>query len=177
MAMILNNATQKDKRGPCDSGQAILECALSVLVMLSFMFGMIDFSRAIYEQQEVTSLAAQAANLSMRGTALGTAASSAVSASSNLNLGSNGKVIISAVYMAVGAHVPQVTAQGSAGGITATSKVGSTGGNASLPSGAVPPAQQTVYAAEVFYKYQAITPIGKLVAWTLPTQLYDVAYY
>ena len=56
-------------------------------------------------------------------------------------------------------------------------KVGTTGGNASLPSGAVPPAQQTVYAAEVFYKYQPITPIGKLVAWTLPTQLYDVAYY
>ena len=45
--MTLNNATQNDKRGSHDSGQAILECALSVMVMLSFMFGMIDFSRAI----------------------------------------------------------------------------------------------------------------------------------
>ena len=37
---------------------------------------------------------------------------------------------------------------------------------------------QTVYVTEVFYNFQAITPIGNFLSKTfLPSQLYDVAYF
>jgi Flp pilus assembly protein TadG len=177
MATTGSERTRHQKRGEADSGQALLECALSLLVMLSLVFAMIDFSRAIYQQQEITSLAAQAANLALRGTTLSTAATTAVGESNNLNLGSNGKVIISAAYNNPSPNAIQITDQQSAGSLSATSRVGSKGGNATLPSGAIPQPQQTVYVAEVFYSFQPITPIGKLVKWTLPTRLYDAAYF
>src|ERR1017187_5143469 len=98
MALPATDETRQNKRGDGDSGQAVLECAFSLIVMLSIVFAMVDFSRAIYQQQEMTSLAAQAANLALRGTALSSAASTAVTQSNNLNLSSYGKVIISAAY-------------------------------------------------------------------------------
>ncbi len=177
MALATEIENQQDLRGDGDSGQAILECALSLIVMLSLVFGMIDFSRAIYQQQEITSVAAQAANLALRGTTLATVASTAVGQSNNLNLGTNGKIIISAAYNNNNPNAVTVTDQASAGSMTATSKVGTKGGIAALPAGAVPPNAQTVYVAEVFYTFQPITPIGNLVKWTLPSRLYDVAYY
>jgi hypothetical protein len=31
--------------------------------------------------------------------------------------------------------------------------------------------------AEVFYRFQAATPVGNLMGWALPTMLYDVAFF
>ncbi len=177
MAFLKGNPTGNGQHGGRDSGQAIVECALTLIVMLTLLFAVIDFSRAIYQQQEVTTLAAQAANLALRGTTLSTAASTAVSQSSNLNLGTSGRVIISAAYNNNNPNAVTITDQQSAGGITATSKVGSKGGTAALPAGAVPQNYQTVYVAEVFYAYQPITPLGGLVRWAMPAKLYDAAYF
>jgi len=157
-----------------DSGQALLEYAISVLVMCILAFGVVDFTRAIYQQQVITNLTGQGANLASRGTALAASASAVVSAA-DLNISTYGKVIVSSVYNNSGSV--KVTAQVTQGSLTATSKIGSVGGVAALPTGAVPPASQTVYVTEVYYKYQPITPIGKLVQAALPVQLYDVAYY
>jgi hypothetical protein len=111
----------------------------------------------------------------LRGTTLSAAATAVINQSSTLNLGTKGRVIVTAAYN--NANAVQITAQASQGGITASSRIGSVGGNANLPAGAIPPTNQTVYAMEIFYSYQPITPIGKLIRSTLPVQLYDVAYY
>ena len=51
-------------------------------------------------------------------------------------------------------------------------------GPQSFPSAATPQLNQTVYVTEVFYSFQAITPIGNFLSKTLlPTQLYNVAYF
>src|SRR5580698_3047925 len=128
MAMQHSIESRLDGPRSNDSGQAVLECALSLVVMMTLVFAMVDFSRAIYQQQELTSLAGQAANLALRGTTLATAATTAVNQSSNLNLGTNGKVIISAAFNNNNPNGVQITDQQSAGGITATSKVGTKGG-------------------------------------------------
>ncbi len=150
---------------------------MSLIVMSTMLCAVVDFSRAIYQQQELTTVAAQAANLALRGATLSSAASTAVSQSSNLNLGTSGRVILSAAYNNNNPNAIQITDQQSAGGITATSKVGAKGGLAALPAGAIPPSSQTVYVAEVFCTYQPITPLGSLVKWVLPARLYDAAYF
>jgi Flp pilus assembly protein TadG len=177
MSAARPSKTVRGARRAGQSGQAIVEYAISAIVMATLAFGVVDFSRAIYQQQVITSLAAQGANLAMRGgpNALNATASTVISDSQNLKLGTYGRVIVTAAYN--NASAVQVTGQATQGGITASSKVGSVGGAASLPAGAVPPANQTMYVAEVFYAYQPITPVGKLLKAAMPVQLYDVAYY
>jgi hypothetical protein len=43
--------------------------------------------------------------------------------------------------------------------------------------GAIPQSNQTTFVTEVFYGYSPVTPIGRLVGLTLPSTLYDAAYF
>ena len=64
--------------------------------------------------------------------------------------------------------------------VSVTSKIGTGAGTlATVPptSPQIPPVNQQLFVTEVYYKYQAITPIGKLIGIVLPTQLYDVSYF
>jgi Flp pilus assembly protein TadG len=159
-----------------ESGQAMLEFAVSVLMLATFLFGVVDFSRAIYQQQEITSLAAQGANLALRGGDLGATATLLASQSSNLALSNNGKIIVSAVQNQN--NTMRITDQQSTGAALVSSKVGLKGGVANIPSSAIPPiTMQTVYVTEIYMTYRPITPVGKLMGGIIPTQLYDVAYY
>ena len=168
-------ATPRRDNASGQSGQAMLEYAVSAIVMATLVFGVVDFSRAIYQQQVITNLAAEGANLASRGTATGDSAA-AVIADSDLNLSSHGKVIVSAAQN-TGPNAVTVKAQSSQGSLSASSRVGTLNGTATLPAGAIPTNSQTVYVAEVFYSFQPITPIGKLIQTVLPVQLYDAAYY
>lgn len=163
-----------------ESGQALVEFAISVLVLLTLVFGMIDFSRAIYQQQVITNLTGQGADLAFRGvgtvdTSLSTAATAVINSSSTLNLSSHGRVIVTAAYNSN--PTTKITAQVSTGGISASSRVGTVGSVAALPAGAVPLTLKTVYVMEIYYAYQPITPVGRLLHTALPMQLYDAAYY
>ncbi len=174
MAATVSDDTVRCWKRTGESGQAVLEYAISALVMATIVFGMIDFGRAIYQQQVITTLTGEGANMASRGTAMSSAVS-AVIAASDLNLSTNGKVIATAAYN--NASAVKITSQVSQGSLSASSRIGSNLGTATLPSGAVPQSNQTVYAVEIFYAYQPITPIGKLIKTVMPVQLYDVAYY
>lgn len=177
MAAATGNLGTGSSNRANDSGQALVEFALSATLMLTLVFGLVDFSRAIYVAQVIANLSAEGSSMASRGTTLSDTAAAVVAASAPLNLAVNGQVIVSSVFN--NNNRIQLTAQVSQGGMGATSLIGSViGGTVVVPATVVPQLNQTVYVTEVFCKYQPITPIGNFLTGTvLPSRLYDVAYY
>jgi len=172
-----------------ESGQAILEVALSASILFLLLFGVIDVSRAFYYQQVMKTLTAEGSSLASRGdgTQLSLVATTVINdAGANLSLTNKGCVIVTAVTNTGATKNPlQISTggQASSGSCTGiTSKVGcapptSGCGNATLPSEAAAGLQvnQSLYITEIYYSYTPVTPFaGNKV---LPSQLYDAAYY
>ena len=157
-------------------GQALVEFAISATILFTLLFGLIDFSRAIYCEQLMTNLSGEGSSMASRGTSLANTATAVASASGPLQLATNGRIIVSSVFNNNGKI--QLSGQVSQGSLGATSLIGSViGGNASVPAAVVPQVNQTIYVTEIFCKYQTITPIGNFLTLVLPSRLYDVAYY
>jgi Flp pilus assembly protein TadG len=164
------------------SGQALIEFTFVATTLLLLVCGLIDFSRAISVRQVVTSLTREGSNLASRNTSLSNTIAAVVASASPLNMANNGRIIVSVVTNNNGAA--WVASQMAWGGLTtsAASKVGNPGGAAiktwipaTIP--ALPQPHQTIYVTEIYYSFQATTPIGRLLKVTLPTRIYDVAYF
>ncbi len=167
-----------------ESGQALLEVAITASVLFLLIYGVIDVSRAFYYQQVMKTLTGEGASMASRGTSTALAAQTVLNDSgTDLSLASNGCVIVTAVTdTGSGSHPLQVSGQSFSGACTGiASKVGcypppSACGNATLPSDAVAAlsASQSLYVTEIYYTFTPVTPVGGKI---LPTQLYDAAYY
>jgi hypothetical protein len=157
--------------------------------MLTLAFAIIDFGFLIWQWQVVTTLTREGSNLASRDTTLAGAAAAVISDGSVLNLNSNGKVIITSVQNAGTASASNfvITGQYSMGSLSASSKIGTYTGSgtppATLPAlqpgetAPVPQPGATAFITEIFCQYTPITPLGAFVKYTMPAQLYDVAYF
>jgi Flp pilus assembly protein TadG len=177
--------------GRHESGQALVEFSLVTLLLVSLTFGLIDFYRALYEKEVLANLSREAANEAARGSgttplqimsnAMIAVANSSESFALNFT-NRNGVLILTAVTNDFSGKTSKyiISQQMEEGSLTATSKIGTgVGGAATLPTEtpSILQSNRTVYVAEIFYSYKAITPIGKLIKATLTNQFYDVAYF
>lgn len=164
------------------SGQAALEFAVIVSLLLIVAFVIIDLSRALSDIEVMAGLSRQGGNLASRGDSAAQAAAALITGDAPLNLQQNGEVIITSVINDGTTKKAKLVIfdQASAGGLAAASKIGTGVGNtATLPAAAaaIPQPGQLVYVAEVYYTYAPITPIDKFMKLVLPTQLYQAAYF
>jgi hypothetical protein len=192
----MNHILQKTKRAVPriswrdESGQAIMEFAAVVVMLIVLIFGAIDFCRAIYMRQLLVNLSRETANLEARGSGsttqdiMSNAMAAAITEALPLTLGSsNGMVIVTAVTLSNTNNTPIISYQYSAGSLAgAASVIGGPAGNApkQMPntgSISILPAFRTVYVAEIYYKFVPITPVGNFIKAVLPTQFYDAAYF
>jgi Flp pilus assembly protein TadG len=168
------------KRLEDERGLALVELAICLPVLLVLVFGLIDFSQIIYDDEQITGLSRQGSDLASRGTSLTSTVSALVVQGAPLNIGTNGRIILTEVAYN-SSNIPQIVAQAeSPAGISVSSAVGSGVGNsANMPpsSSTVLAAGQTLYITEVFYSYSPITPVGGLLHKSLASTLYDVAYF
>jgi len=161
-----------------ESGQAFVEFSLVVMVMTIMLFGLIDFSRFIYERQVATNLSREGANLVLRNTSVTNAAAAVMSSAAPLKMGTNGRLIMSTVSNSNGTL--RVSSQLSTGGLNSvSSKIGNLSGTANMPATptVIPAAGKSMYVAEVYYSFTPITPVGKMLKLVLPSYIYDAAYF
>jgi len=185
-----------------ESGQAVLELAFVVVMMCILVFGVIDFGRAIYDQEVMKNLAGEGSSMASRGTPAVTAASTLVTyADSDINVASKGCIVITTISN-LGGTPPVITItgqvfQGSISGCGPTSSTNTnlsrigcyTGTNCVQTTTMIPtaaknaltnePVGSSIYATEIFYTYSTVSPVMGLLHTQnlLPTDLYSVAYY
>jgi hypothetical protein len=160
-----------------ERGQALLEMVFVTIFLLTLTFGAIDVGRAIWQKEVITGLTREGSNLASRSTPLALSQTDVISDGAVLNLASSGCVIITAVENQSGNFVIMEQTPICPG---YTSKIGTGIGNtAILPSETpvIPAPSTTLYVTEVFSPYSPITPLGAFVNYTLPSMLYDVAYF
>jgi Flp pilus assembly protein TadG len=158
-------------------GQSIVEFTLFGMVLVLLFCGLIDFSRIIRDRLILINLSREGSSLASRGTSMTNAVTDVINDAYPLNM-NNGRVIISSVFNSNGTYI--VTAQATGGGLSGVSSlIGSVGGRATLPATSVPLPQlnQYLYVTEVYWPFTTLTPIGRILRWTVPSVLYDVAYF
>ena len=195
MSASRRNRSINRKSGMGECGQVLLEFALTLPLLVVLVFGLIDFSRGIYIQQVLVSLTRDSSLMAARGTLPADVVTvlttnTNTTGTSPLDLMNRGRIIITPVinngtdaipvYQVAAAQYSAGTCQGCT---TMNSRVGANvvGSSATLPpqpadGNSFPQPGKTVYVTEIFYAYQALTPIGTLLARVMPSQLYDVAY-
>ena len=168
------------KRVEDERGAALVEIAICVPFLLILVFGLIDFSQIIFCNQMMSGISRQGSDLASRGTTLANTGSALGTQGASLNLGTQGRIILTAVADDVNGN-PQIVDQWqSPTGISVTSAVGSgigTRANMPLSANTVLNAGQTLYVTEVFYSYVPMTPIGNLLKTSLASKLYGAAYF
>jgi len=177
MAFVACKRPRKSANG--ERGQALLELVPVAMLMLVLTFGVIETSYAIWQCEVIAALSREGSNLASRNSTLPASALAVIKDGAVLNSANNGQmeVIVTAVQNQGGTF--KITGQATNGSLAASSRIGSgTGNNATLPTTATPiPLNGSVYVTEVFTKYSAITPLGAFVNVTMPSTLYDVAYF
>jgi len=179
-----------------NSGQALIEMAFVAPLLLVFVFGLVDFSRAMYDLEVITNLAGEGSSQASR-TAGGTlnqslaTAAAAVMTDADINMNGKGCAILTAVQSpASGSYkvLGQVSSAPCNGGASQVGSCNPNGQGFCTGSATVPASIQavldqstniTIYITEVTYNYSPVTPIGALLHknnW-LPSQLYRAAYY
>jgi Flp pilus assembly protein TadG len=171
------------KINQADGGQAMVELALVLVLLLVFVFGIVDFGRAVYYVEVITNLSGEGSSMASRGTSAADTIT-AMQTDADVNLGTLGCVIVTSVTSPA-RNVYNITAQtysavcnGGRG-----SKIGTCCGAAAVPSTVKTvldaKLNAPVYITEIYYTFQSVTPIGGLLKkpGILPTVLYSVAYY
>jgi Flp pilus assembly protein TadG len=195
------NASRLRRRLACENGQAVLEFALVVPLVLVLVLGVVEVSYALLDQHIVSKLSREGSNLISRDTSLADAATAMRMMSSrpvNFTDGSS-KVIFSVVknVATVGASNygrPVLYARYVYGSMSGSSTLNNSGGtfgsgpdfeavnsdnDTSLQITNLPATMSVggmMYITEIYTRHPLITPFDRF-GISVPQTLYSIAYF
>jgi Flp pilus assembly protein TadG len=166
------------KRRRRDAGAVMAELGILLPVFMIIMLASIDLGRLVYTNQIMTDLTREAAMLVSRGAQAEAAFAATFRADAPLDIEATGGIIISRVRRkAPDDASPWVFAQEAAGGLSATSRVGVTGGPASIPNVESIPPGVTVMAVEILHPFDPVFSLQGLGVDIYPEVVYEAAYF
>lgn len=161
-------------------GAVLTEFAMAFPILVVLMLGGFEIGRYVLLQQKLQSVAVETADLVAQSETISAADVDNILLAVDhvmipFSLGDKGVVIITSIG-ATGTNPPKVNWQRTGGGTaSATSHLGTPGNNATLPSGFVVRAGESVIVSEVFYNFQPLLAINLV---PLPSsQLYNESMY
>ena len=154
-----------------DRGQELAEAAIILPILLIMLFAVIEFGNAYSVVHTMAGLSREGANIAARGTSLDTTLQVVITNGSDIQLSSQGGSIVTRVQVQSG--TPMVTNQVASPGYAGVSRIGTVGNPAQNVGAWGLQNGQDVYAVEVFYRYNQLTPLGNIIGPAVPDTLYE----
>jgi len=141
-------------------GAAMLEFAAALPVLVTLLLGGVDMARLVTANQKLDRVAAGMGDLVAQSQSLTQADLTNLYAAvkfiaTPFDLSTDGVVIVSSISLVGGVQKINWQSRGS-GTLSVASKIGVTGGTATLPTGLSVSGTDTLIAAEVFYNFKGL---------------------
>ena len=181
-------AGKRCRIGGGPKGQALVECAIIIVILAVLVMGLADYGRLFVTRQMMVVASREGANLAARGTTLSNAVTAMVATAPAMLFTNGYGTIIASSESRNNSGTPTVSGQVRYGATNYASRVGNlnaTGNAVTLPSTQLPGTNQTLYITEVYYPFAMATPVGNLLnllrgrGTNAPTisLLYDVSFF
>ncbi len=158
-----------------DGGQSLAEFALVLPMIIVVLLAVIELGNAFTVQHAITTISREGANIAARGTTLDTVLQVVMTNGSDLALASRGGSIASQVTIQSGQ--PLITQQLATLGYSGQSQIGGLGQIATGLTGLGLTEGSDHYVVEVFFGYQAITPLANFLSGVIPSLMYQQAVF
>jgi Flp pilus assembly protein TadG len=158
-----------------DEGAELVELVVVLPFLLIMSFGILELGNALDKAHGMATLSREGANIAVRGTALDTVVSVTMSNGVSIGLDARGGTIASRILVEGG--VPTLKEQVATSGYVGLSRVGQVDSTVSQYSGAGLVDGQQLFAVEIFYDHQKVTPLSRVLAPIIPDTMYDVSVF
>jgi hypothetical protein len=148
-----------------DEGAELVELVIVLPFLLIMSFGILELGNALDKAHGMSTLSREGANIAVRGTALDTVAAVTMSNGVSIGLDVRGGTIVSRILMEGG--VPTLKEQ----------RVGQVDSTVSEYAGAGLVDGQQLFAVEIFYDHQKVTPLARILGPVIPDTMYDVSVF
>ncbi len=153
-------------------GQALVEFALLVPVLLLLLCGVIEIGRMLETNHIMSALTREGANLASRGASMEDALTILRTNQAASGLGNVGGAVVSRLVVDQNG-IPIVEAQITSAGYENASRVAPQDSVAQAYTGAGLTNGYRYYVVEMFIPYTPITPLSNFMAGFIPERLYD----
>jgi Flp pilus assembly protein TadG len=160
------------------SGNALIETALTMPILVLIILGGVEISRYVLLHQKLDRVAASIGDLvaqaeTISATDVDNLFEAAKFVLKPFSLGDNGAVVVSSIGATDGDPATVRWRRSGGGTLAATSELGAVGSDATLPQGFTVPSGDSTIVAEVFYDYTPWLFSGV----TSPSRLYHRALF
>jgi hypothetical protein len=158
-----------------DDGAELVELVIVLPFLLIMSFGILELGNALDKAHGMSTLSREAANIAVRGTDLDTVAAVTMSNGVSIGLDVRGGTIVSRILVEGG--VPTLKEQVASSGYGGLSRVGQVDSTVSKYAGAGLVDGQQLFAVEIFYDHQKVTPLSRILGPVIPDTMYDVSVF
>ena len=158
-----------------DEGAELVELVVVLPLLLILAFGILELGNALDKAHGMATLSREGANIAVRGVDLDTVAAVTMMNGVSIGLDTRGGTIVSRILVEGG--VPIVQEQVASSGYARLSRIGQVDSTVTGFLGSGLAEGQQVFAVEVFYDHQMVTPVAKLMAPIIPDTMYEAAVF